>query len=303
VPVPVPSPTGTNPDEPSTEAPGAPSEPPATEPLPCELGEFGTPEKLTGLAFASPLYGSALSVNDSTLFFAAGAAEQLFFAERSVINSAQFSAARPILELASPALDGTPFVSASGLRVYFYSTRAGSNGGSRDLWVAERASLTAPFGAATPLTELNSPSLDMAPRLSPDELSIVFTSQRPGGKGSTDIWRARRSALGAPFSTPENVSELNTDADDTGARPSSDGLTVFFASNRAGGQGGLDLWRASRPSTDAPFEAPEVMAELSTPDKELDIALSSTEREILFSSDRDGAVELWHAVRDCTLTE
>jgi hypothetical protein len=268
--------------------------------MPCELGEFGTPEKLSGLALAEPLWGPALSVTDTGLFLAAGSsAEQLFFAVRSDFDSARFSAASLILELSSDASDGTPFAGASGLRLYFYSTREGSNAGSRDLWVAERPSVAAAFGPATPLTELNSPSLDFLPRLSGDELSILFSSQRPEGKGRTDIWRARRSAVGAPFSAPENVSELNTDADDTGAWLSSNGLIVFFASNRAGGQGGLDLWRAVRPSTDAPFEAPEVIPALSTPAEELDIALSSTEREILFSSDRDGAPELWRAVRDC----
>lgn len=127
----------------------------------------------------------------------------------------------------------------------------------------------------------------------------MFTSQRPEGKGRTDIWRARRGAVGAAFGEPENVAELNTDADDTGAWLSSDGLTVFFASNRAGGQGGLDFWRAARASADASFGPAEMVEGLNTPGEELDIAFSNAEREVLFSSDRDGAVELWRAVREC----
>lgn len=270
------------------------------EPLPCELGEFGTPEKLSGLGLVEPLWGPALSRMDTGLFFAVGSGpEQLFFATRSGASSARFSAASRVVELASDANDGTPFVGASGLRIYFNSTRAGSSAGSNDLWFAERPAVAAPFGPATPLTELNSPSLDILPRLSADELTIVFTSQRPEGKGRTDIWQARRSAVGAPFGAPENVAELNTDADDTGPWLSSDGLGVFFASNRAGGQGGLDFWRAARASGDAPFGPAEVMAELNTAGDELDIAFSSTERELLFSSNRDGESELWRAVREC----
>jgi hypothetical protein len=285
---------------PSAEPPGAPDEETEPEPPPCVLGEFGTPEKLSGLALDEPLWGPVLSLVDTALFFAAGSGpEQLFFATRSDVTSAQFSAARPVVELASDAFDGTPFASASGLRLYFYSTRAGSNAGSRDLWFAERPALTAPFGPATPLTEVNSSSIDLHPRLSADGLSIVFTSQRPGGKGRTDIWRAQRSAVGAAFGAPENVAELNTDLDDTGPWVSSDGLTVFFASNRAGGQGALDFWRATRTSSDAPFGPAEPVAELNTPGDELDISLSSTEREALFSSNRDGINELWRAVREC----
>lgn len=293
-----------------TGAPTAPSsETPvvvdgATEPEPesppCELGEFGPPEKLSGLALAEPLWGPALSLTDTGLFFAAGSGpEQLFFATRSDATSAQFSAASPVVELASDAFDGTPFVGATGLRLYFYSTREGSNAGSRDLWFAERPAVDAPFGPATPLAELNSSSFDLHPRASADELSIIFTSQRPEGKGRTDIWRARRSAVGAAFGPPENVAELNTEADETGAWLSSDGLQIFFASNRAGGQGGLDFWRAAKASTDAPFGPAEVMTELNTAGDELDIAFSSTERELFFSSNRDGTNELWRAVRGC----
>jgi hypothetical protein len=294
------------PSAPSTETPVVmdeatePVTEPEPEPPPCELGEFGAPEKLSGLALAEPLWGPALSLTDTGLFFAAGAGpEQLFFATRSDATSAQFSAASPVGELASDAFDGTPFVGASGLRLYFYSTREGSNAGSRDLWFAERPAVDAPFGPATPLTELNSPSFDLHPRASADELSIIFTSLRPEGRGRTDIWRARRGAVGAAFETPENVAELNTDADETGAWLSSDGLQIFFASNRAGGQGGLDFWRAARASTGAPFGPAEAMTELNTAGDELDIAFSSTERELIFSSNRDGTNELWRAVREC----
>jgi hypothetical protein len=299
---PVPADTPVEPEPPI----GAPSgDTPADEvtepaPPPCELGEFGAPEKLSGLALDEPLWGPAPSLMDTGLFFTAGSdPERLFFAARSDVGSTQFSAASPVVELTSDGFDGTPFASASGLRLYFYSTRTGSSAGSRDLWFAERPSLADAFGPATPLTELNSPSGDLLPRLSADELSIVFTSQRPEGKGRTDIWRARRSAVGAAFDAPENIDELNTELDDTGAWLSSDGLTIFFASNRAGGQGGLDFWRAARASTDAPFGPAEVLAALNTPGEELDIAFSSTERELFFSSDRDGLVELWRSVREC----
>src|SRR6185436_18337835 len=133
-----------------------------------------------------------------------------------------FSTGTPVPELASDGFDGTPFVSASGLRLYFYSTRTGSIGGSRDLYVAERSTPTGAFGAPTPLLELNTSSFDLLPRLSADELSIVFTSQRPDGRGATDLWQARRSSATAPFGAPVNLAELNTNADDTGAWPSSD---------------------------------------------------------------------------------
>jgi hypothetical protein len=308
---PVPSsetPTPPAPDAPSPPAPEAPNPPgpdaPPAEPAPpsCVLGEFGPLQKLSGLGLDGPLWGPVLAAADTALFFVfanSSGAEQIFLASRPNSSSTQFSAANPVRELASNASDGTPFVSASGLRIYFYSSRAGSNAGSRDLWVAERPTPTEAFRAPTPLLELNSASGEFLPRLSADELSIVFISQRPEGRGATDIWQARRSSASAPFGAPTNLAELNTNVEETGAWLSSDGLTIYFSSNRPGGTGRLDIWRATRSSVDQPFGPAEDMPGINTASDELDFALSSNERELLLSSDRDGAPELWRSVRAC----
>jgi hypothetical protein len=303
---PAPTPPAPEPvmDEPETTEPDSPDEEPEPEPQPpsCALGEFGPLQKLSGLGLSGPLFGPVLSPDDSGLFFVgtvSSGAEQIFFASRSDVSTGQFSAGNPVPELASNASDGTPFVSASGLRIYFYSTRPGSNAGSRDLWVAERSTPTGAFAAPTPLLELNTASFELLPRLSADELSIVFTSQRPEGRGATDLWQARRSSVAAPFGAPTNLAELNTNVDDTGAWLSSDGLIVLFASNRAGGQGRLDIWRARRASIEQPFGPAENMPGLNSPSDELDVSLSSNERELFLSSDRDGVPELWRSVRAC----
>jgi len=287
---------------PGTETPGSSDAgaAPAPPPPPCELGDFSVPERLSGLGLNAQLWGPALSTTGRALYFAASVGtEQLFVATRVDVSSAQFSTAIPVIELASSAFDGTPFVSASGLHLYFYSTREGSMAGSRDLWLAERASLGGAFGPPTPLRDLNTASDDFLPRSSADELTITFTSRRPGGKGRMDIWRARRSSVSATFAEPENVAELNTDVDETAAWLSSDELTVFFASNRAGGQGSLDFWRAARTSPDEPFGVAEVLVVLNSPGEELDLAFSNTERELFFSSDRGGRHEVWRSVRAC----
>jgi hypothetical protein len=54
-----------------------------------------------------------------------------------------------------------------------------------------------------------------------------------------------------------NSSELNTRALDGCPILSPDGKSLFMASNRPGGHGGLDIWVARRESVDAPFGAPE----------------------------------------------
>jgi hypothetical protein len=54
-----------------------------------------------------------------------------------------------------------------------------------------------------------------------------------------------------------NSSELNTPFLDGCPIQSPDGLSLYMASNRPGGEGLLDIWVARRESTDAPFGAPE----------------------------------------------
>lgn len=58
-----------------------------------------------------------------------------------------------------------------------------------------------------------------------------------------------------------NSTELNTPSLDGCPIQAPDGLSLYMASNRPGGHGGLDIWVARRASADAPFGAPENLAE------------------------------------------
>jgi hypothetical protein len=55
----------------------------------------------------------------------------------------------------------------------------------------------------------------------------------------------------------QNDEDLNTEFLDGCPVQSPDGLSLYLASNRPGGEGGLDIWVAHRTSTSAPFGAPE----------------------------------------------
>ena len=58
-----------------------------------------------------------------------------------------------------------------------------------------------------------------------------------------------------------NSSELNGPAVDGCPIQSPDGLSLYLASNRPGGKGGLDIWVATRASRNAPWGAPENLGE------------------------------------------
>lgn len=58
-----------------------------------------------------------------------------------------------------------------------------------------------------------------------------------------------------------NNSEINTPSLDGCPIQSPDGLSLYLASNRPGGKGGLDIWVSTRPSASAPWGAPQNLGE------------------------------------------
>jgi WD40-like Beta Propeller Repeat len=81
-------------------------------------------------------------------------------------------------------------------------------------------------------TELNTPSLDGCPILSPDGRSLYMASNRPGGHGALDIWVAHRADTDEPFDAPENLpAPINSASDDFCPTPLR-GNRLLFISRR-----------------------------------------------------------------------
>jgi hypothetical protein len=91
------------------------------------------------------------------------------------------------------------------------------------------------------------------PTLTGDVLEIFFTSDR-GGTG--DLWFAKRANAASPFGAPEPIDALNTGGFETSAAISSDGLTLWFGSDRPGGVGLIDIWASTRASRTSAWMAP-----------------------------------------------
>lgn len=94
---------------------------------------------------------------------------------------------------------------------------------------------------------VNSPFVDFTPEISKDELSLYFSSNRPGGLGSNDLWVSRRPRVDAPWEQPVNLgSVVNSPANDGAPHLSRDGHLLYFTTNRPGGLGGNDVWMSWR---------------------------------------------------------
>jgi hypothetical protein len=112
------------------------------------------------------------------------------------------------------------------------------------------------FHVPAPVTELASPSRTDNPTLTGDMLEIYFTSNRDGGIGDGDIWVAKRATAADPFGTPTLVDNVNMDSFETSSAISTDGLTLWFGSDRAGGLGMTDIWVSHRATRNDAWSAP-----------------------------------------------
>jgi TolB protein len=112
--------------------------------------------------------------------------------------------------------------------------------------------------------------------VSPDGNTMLWGStNRPGGPGGWDIWvSARRDGA---WSEPAPAS-FDGDANDFDPAFTADGRAVYFFSNRAGGLGGDDIYRAAvTPGGFGPVE-------------HLDASINSAGNEWAPAPDRDGSL-------------
>ncbi|MGD8569597.1 MAG: hypothetical protein PVJ39_16040 [Gammaproteobacteria bacterium] len=139
--------------------------------------------------------------------------------------------------------DAGPSLSGDGLTLVFFSGRPGDTG-APNLYITTRASVSDPWSAPTSLgASVNSDGVDVAPDISCDGLRIYFHSTRNGGY---DIWMTERANLTGAWTTPTLInSPVSTSDSETGPSISADESTMFFASNRPGGDT-RDIWQVTR---------------------------------------------------------
>jgi hypothetical protein len=208
-----------------------------------------------------------------------------------------FSTATLVSEVSAPGFgDGCPHESADGLSLFLASNRPGTMGGN-DIWAADRASLSEPWGTPRNLgAPINSASADFCPTPVHGR-SLLFVSERPGdGTGPTpcgggDIYLSRQSPAGG-WSPPVMLKCYPEGPNFSGGERSpslvetSFGTFLFYSSNGSGGDQDIYMSRMGR---DGNFGPGKVVRELSTEFE--DIMPNVREREdgsfeIVFSSNR-----------------
>ncbi len=134
---------------------------------------------------------------------------------------------------AGDGVEADPWFTADGKSLYFISSRSrdGVKGKDLDIWRVERGA-DGSWGAPARLPEpVNSPGAEWFPRPAPGGW-LYFGSDRAGGSGATDIWRAK--ANGSGKWTVENLGPaINTPGDEYEPLPSAEGSRLIVMADGA----------------------------------------------------------------------
>jgi Tol biopolymer transport system component len=137
----------------------------------------------------------------------------------------------------------------NGLALYFASNRAGGFGAA-DLYVTTRDSRDRDWGRATNLGPvLNTAAFEAFPTPSPDGNTLYFNRSTTFDSQDSDIWVTGRSDAHSPWAAPQRLGmPVTGPRAEFSPSISTDGLSLYFASDRDGSLGSIDIWVSTRTS-------------------------------------------------------
>jgi hypothetical protein len=190
---------------------------------------------------------------------------------------------------AGDGVEADPFVTADGEWLYFISTRStdGVRRKDLDLWRVHRTA-DGHWGVPERLpTPVNSTGQEWFPRPARDGW-LYFGSDRPGGLGKTDIWRARQDAHGQ-WKVENLGAAINTGGDEYEPLPSPDGQRLVVMAD-----GGL--YQSTRKGAHWQPKS-KLGPEVNVNGSEIGAAFSPSGKSLLFARDtrgpRSGEFFLW----------
>ena len=177
-------------------------------------------------------------------------------------------------------------VSPDSQHIVWGSTDREGGPGGWDLWQARLKD--GRWQDAKPVS-VNSAANDFDPLFSADGKWLYFFSNRPGGQGGDDLYRAAVRADGS-FGSAENLGRgVNTRGDEWAPTPSRDGTRLLFSSDGHGGAGEHDLLVARWDGK--AFVQPVPVAGVNTKADEFDAAWLGEGRTLVFARSQDPATK------------
>jgi hypothetical protein len=184
-----------------------------------------------------------------------------------------------ITELSSASFEDDPTISADQLEIVFSSSRPGSIGGT-DLWASSRASTSDPWQTPRVLSEISTTNNESNAAMSPDGLTLAFSS---GPTGNQDMYFTTRASRTAAWSTAVPLTALNSGNTDFAGSMTESLDALYFSSSR---NASLDIYVARGSS--GTWSSPTVVSELMTASIDSSAYIMFDETVLWFASDRPG---------------
>lgn len=208
--------------------------------------------------------------------------EDIFFAKK---NGATWSRAVNIGGRVNTAFhDSNLAMSSDGNTLFIYND---DNGG--DIYYSERTN--GEWSEPIPLPGIiNSSYEENSISISSDEKTIYFSSNRPGGYGGLDIYKATLDSKGE-WSAVKNLGpKINTPFDDSSPFIDYDLKTLYFSTQGRKGMGGFDIFKStsSEAGGGGEWSEPEnVGYPINTPDDDVFYVRSKDGKRAYYSSVRE----------------
>ncbi|HEY9006362.1 OmpA family protein [Ohtaekwangia sp.] len=173
-------------------------------------------------------------------------------------------------------------LSADGNTLFIYMDEGGG-----DIYYSERANGT--WGEPIPMPGIiNSSFEEKSVSISADEKTLYFSSNRPGGFGGLDLYRATKDSKGE-WSNVKNLGpKINTDQDDDAPFIDYDLVTLYFSSKGHKGMGGFDVFKTTfDPATNEWTEPENLGYPINTPDNDIYFVSSKDSKRAYYSSVRE----------------
>jgi outer membrane protein OmpA-like peptidoglycan-associated protein/tetratricopeptide (TPR) repeat protein len=172
-------------------------------------------------------------------------------------------------------------LSADGNTLFLFN-----DDGNGDIYYSEYEN--GQWSAPQTITGINSTFEEKSITISSDESTLYFSSDRPGGYGGLDIYRATKDTKGN-WSNIKNLGpKINSDHDDDGPFIDYDGVTLYFSSKGRKGMGGFDVFKSTYNPNQNEWSEPENLGyPINTPDDDIYFVTSKDSKRAYYSSVRE----------------
>ncbi len=204
---------------------------------------FGAPVMLTALNSTANDNDPSVSADHLSIWFhsARGGNPDVYTASRASTTAA-WGAPTAVAAVNTTSAEAHAYYRQAASELWFISNRAAT---TYDIYCSAKSGGT--FAAPVLVMPLESPSNDWQPQPSEDGLTILLASDRTGGKGSFDLYLARRAKTTDAWSVPVAIAELNTANQEQAGWLSADGCRIYFSTDRDAPAVRNVLYYAERP--------------------------------------------------------